>query len=60
MITEYRSGIFTTTPEQEVTAKKVMAEVQAKHYPNTKIATIVSSCDVRPQLHSAVALLTYT
>nr|CAA91427.1 putative peptide methionine sulfoxide reductase [Schizosaccharomyces pombe] len=37
--TQYRSAIFTTNPEQATIAKRVMNEVQAKHYPNKKIVT---------------------
>ncbi|GAA5821264.1 hypothetical protein JCM11251_004541 [Rhodosporidiobolus azoricus] len=39
--TQYRTAIFTTTPEQVDIAKKVMAEVQEAHYPNQKIATTI-------------------
>ncbi|KAJ7471368.1 peptide methionine sulfoxide reductase [Mycena galericulata] len=39
--TQYRSAIFTTTPEQATIAKRVTAEVQAKHFTpkGTRIAT---------------------
>ncbi|KAF7345754.1 Peptide methionine sulfoxide reductase [Mycena venus] len=43
--TQYRSAIFTTTPEQAETAKRVTKEVQAKHFtPNgTKIVTAIDA-----------------
>ncbi|EPX70769.1 peptide methionine sulfoxide reductase [Schizosaccharomyces octosporus yFS286] len=37
--TQYRSVIFTTAPEQEGVAKKVLNEVQEKHFPEKKIVT---------------------
>ncbi|KAF7374324.1 putative peptide methionine sulfoxide reductase [Mycena sanguinolenta] len=39
--TQYRSAIFTTTPEQATTAQRVTEEVQAKHFTpkGTKIVT---------------------
>jgi peptide-methionine (S)-S-oxide reductase len=38
---EYRSAIFTTTPEQADTAKRVTEEVQAKHFtPNVSFVKI--------------------
>ncbi|EPY51931.1 peptide methionine sulfoxide reductase [Schizosaccharomyces cryophilus OY26] len=36
---QYRSVIFTTSPEQESIAKKVLKEVQEKHFSNKKIVT---------------------
>ncbi|KAJ7155592.1 peptide methionine sulfoxide reductase [Mycena filopes] len=41
--TQYRSAIFTTTPEQAETAKRVTEEVQAKHFTpkGTKIVTSI-------------------
>ncbi|KAJ7767189.1 peptide methionine sulfoxide reductase [Mycena metata] len=43
--TQYRSAIFTTTPEQETIARRVTEEVQAKHFTpkGTKIATQIHS-----------------
>ncbi|KAJ7081876.1 peptide methionine sulfoxide reductase [Mycena belliarum] len=43
--TQYRSAIFTTTPEQATVAKRVTDEVQAKHFTpkGTKIVT-----DIQP------------
>lgn len=42
--TQYRSAIFTTSPEQAEIAKKVTAEVQAAHYDGKKlkIATVIT------------------
>ncbi|KAF8132246.1 peptide methionine sulfoxide reductase [Mycena galopus ATCC 62051] len=41
--TQYRSAIFTTTPEQAEIAKRVTEEVQAKHFTpkGTKIVTTI-------------------
>ncbi|KAK4051947.1 hypothetical protein OIV83_002652 [Microbotryomycetes sp. JL201] len=39
--TQYRSAIYTTSPEQEQIAKKVTGEVQQTHYPKDKIATTI-------------------
>ncbi|KAJ7144710.1 peptide methionine sulfoxide reductase [Mycena crocata] len=43
--TQYRSAIFTTTPEQAVIAKRVTEEVQAKHFSpkNKTIATQINA-----------------
>ncbi|KAJ7758456.1 peptide methionine sulfoxide reductase [Mycena maculata] len=43
--TQYRSAIFTTTPEQAATAQRVTEEVQAKHFTpkGTKIVTEIHS-----------------
>lgn len=37
--TEYRSAIFTYTPEQDKTANAIMEEVQKEHWPSKKIVT---------------------
>ncbi|KAJ7215461.1 peptide methionine sulfoxide reductase [Mycena pura] len=42
--TQYRSAIFTTTPEQAATAQRVTEEVQAKHF-TPKGTTIVTKID---------------
>ncbi|KAM0754786.1 methionine sulfoxide reductase A [Meredithblackwellia eburnea MCA 4105] len=39
--TQYRSGIFTTSPEQAEIAKKVTAEVKEAHFKDQTIATVI-------------------
>ena len=40
--TQYRSAIFTVSDEQEKVANAVKKEVQEKHYPNAKVATVIT------------------
>jgi peptide-methionine (S)-S-oxide reductase len=41
-VPEYRSAIFTTSPEQEKTARQVTDEVQEQHFKGKKIVTVIA------------------